>query len=60
MPQENSAPIAEAKDNGERTRAPLRLMTQFLRAVSESRMEDALALAQTSRDGVLSVRLRVP
>eukprot|EP00752_Nemacystus_decipiens_P003932 g3600.t1 len=47
MPQGDSAPIAEAKDNGELARAPLRLMTQFLRAVSESRMEDALALAQT-------------
>lgn len=31
------------------TGAPLRLMTQFLRAVSENRMEDALALAQTGR-----------
>ena len=48
MPKKDSSAIAEAKDNGEPTRAPLRLMTQFLRAVSESRMEDALALAQTS------------
>ncbi|CAN0401043.1 unnamed protein product, partial [Ascophyllum nodosum] len=29
------------------TGAPLQIMTQFLRAVSESRMVDALALAQT-------------
>eukprot|EP00903_Cladosiphon_okamuranus_P005754 g5707.t2 len=47
MPRKKSSPIAEAKGDGEPTRAPLRLMTQFLRAVSESRMEDALALAQT-------------
>lgn len=60
MPQEGFAPIAEAKDNGESTRAPLRLMTQFLRAVSESRMEDALALAQTSRNEIPSVRQLVP
>ena len=31
------------------TGAPLQIMTQFLRAVSESRMVDALALAQTSK-----------
>lgn len=36
---------AEAKRD---TKAPIRLMTQFLRAVSEDRMEDGLALAQTS------------
>lgn len=49
MPREDIAPIAEAKETGEAPRAPLRLMTQFLRAVSEGRMEDALALSQTSR-----------
>lgn len=52
MPQELLAPIAEAKEtrvseNEEPLGAPLRLMTQFLRAVSENRMEQALALAQT-------------
>lgn len=36
---------AEAKKD---TKAPLRLMTHFLRAVSENRMEDSLALTQTS------------
>lgn len=51
MSLEDVAPIAEAKENGEPPRAPIRLMTQFLKAVSESRMEDALALAQTSRKG---------
>lgn len=49
MPRADIAPIAEAKGTGEPPRAPLRIMTQFLRAVSESRMEDALALSQTSR-----------
>lgn len=49
MPREDIAPIAEAKEAAEPPGAPLRLMTQFLRAVSESRMEDALALSQTSR-----------
>jgi len=53
MSQEGFAPIAEAKDHGEPPRAPIRLMTQFLKAVSESRMEDALALAQTSRRGMV-------
>ncbi|CAM9983975.1 unnamed protein product [Ectocarpus sp. 12 AP-2014] len=52
MPQEHLAPIAEAKETRvsepeEPLGAPLRLMTQFLRAVSENRMEQALALAQT-------------
>ncbi|CAM9613798.1 unnamed protein product [Ectocarpus sp. 8 AP-2014] len=52
MPQEHLAPIAEAKEtrvseNEGPLGAPLRLMTQFLRAVSENRMEQALALAQT-------------
>ncbi len=59
MSQEDFPPIAEAKENGEPPRAPIRLMTQFLKAVSESRMEDALALAQTSRrrNGRGSVRM---
>ncbi|CAM9766366.1 unnamed protein product [Pylaiella littoralis] len=47
MPREDIAPIAEAKQTEESPRAPLRLMTQFLRAVSEGRMEDALALSET-------------
>lgn len=42
------AAIAEAKHDAKAASAPLQLMTQFLRAVSEDRMEDALALAQTS------------
>lgn len=49
MPEESRASIAQAKAAGDHHEAPLRLMTQFLRAVSESRMENALALAQTSR-----------
>lgn len=53
MPREDIAPIAEAKQTEESPRAPLRLMTQFLRAVSEGRMEDALALSQTSTKYVL-------
>lgn len=42
------AQIAEAKGDTKIARAPIRLMTQFLRAASENRMEDALALGQTS------------
>lgn len=49
----DDAAIAEAKHDAnaasaKAASAPLQLMTQFLRTVSENRMEDALALAQTS------------
>lgn len=44
----DDAAIAEAKHEAKAAGAPLQLMTQFLRTVSENRMEDALALAQTS------------
>ncbi|CAM9830068.1 unnamed protein product [Laminaria digitata] len=48
----DDAAIAEAKHDAnaasaKAASAPLQLMTQFLRTVSENRMEDALALAQT-------------
>lgn len=51
------AQIAEAKGDTKAARAPIRLMTQFLRAVSENRMEDALALAQTSETSVKEIRM---
>lgn len=48
-PWEDGSNMARANNAESRTRrAPLRLMAQFLRAVSEDRMEDGLALAQTS------------
>lgn len=50
----DDAAIAEAKHGAKAasanaTSAPLQLMAQFLRTVSENRMEDALALAHTSK-----------
>lgn len=45
-----------AEDKHTEAGAPLRLMAQFLRAVTENRMENALALAQTSKDaGVVRI-----
>lgn len=41
-------PRVKPHDTSTTSRAPLRLMVQFLRAVSESRMENALALARIS------------
>lgn len=41
-------PFPDSKDDQDARGAPLRLMTHFLKAMSDGRMVDALALAQSS------------